>query len=245
MKKILLFGQIILFPIFIFGQNEIHNAENFSEGTVLVFQNCISENVSVGKAGKNQIWDFSSLSAEDNQITEEMISPEETTFKTVFPDANLVEKYSDGRLVFMNKTNTENYLLGFVDTESEMTMNYPKPMLFAKRPIKFGDKFNNEYETEYSVKGMDFKGKGTVSIVADGYGTLILPNGKYENVLRVKITQTQTDKLIKYQSESITETISYVWFDANHTSALLKIDETKSTYYNNKSVQYLLSEVNK
>jgi hypothetical protein len=246
MKKLLLFGQTLLLSSFVFGQPEIQNAENFSEGTILVFQICNSDNVLVGKAGKKQTWDFSSLNLkEGDKITEEMISPDETNFKTNFPDANLVEKYSDGRLVFMKKTDKENYLLGFVDTESDMTMSYPKPMLFAKRPLKFSDNFRDEYETEYSVKGMDFKGKGTVSIVVDGYGTLILPNGKYENVLRVKITQTQTDKLIKYQSESTTETVSYVWFDDKHTSALLKIDETKSTYYNNKSVQYLLSETTK
>lgn len=245
MKKLYLFGLIILLSSFVSGQTEIQNAENFNEGTVLVFQNCDTENVTVRKSGEKQTWDFSDLILKKGDKTiEEMISPNETNFKYKFPKANLVEKYSDGRLVFMDKTDTENFLLGFIGTESEMKMVYTKPMLFAKRPIKFGDKFNNKYETEYTVKGMDFKGNGTVSIVADGYGTLILPNGKYENVLRVKITQSQTDKLIKYQSENTTETVTYVWFDNEHASSLLKIDETKSTYYNEKFVQYLLSETN-
>lgn len=246
MKKLYLLGQILLLSSFMFGQTEIKNAENFNEGTVLVFQNCEADNVTVGKPGEKQIWDFSNLILKEGDKTiEEMISPNETDFKDKFPKANLVEKYSDGRLVFMNKTDTENFLLGFIEIESEMMMVYTKPMLFAKRPIKFGDKFNDNYETEYSVKGMNFKGNGTVSIIADGYGTLILPNGKYENVLRVKITQTQTDELIKYQSESTTETVTYVWFDSEHASALLKIDEIKSTYYNSKSVQFLLDETNK
>lgn len=246
MKKIYLLGQIILLSSFVFGQVEIKNAENFDNGTTLVFQNCESDNVSVGKSGKKQTWDFSNLIVKEGEKTiEEMISPDETEYKDKFPNANLIEKYSDGRLVFMNKSETENHLLGFVGTESDMVMSYPKPMLFAKRPIKFGDKFSDDYTTEYTVKGMDFKGNGTISIVADGYGTLILPNGTYENVLRVKITQSQTDKLIKYQSENTTETVTYVWFDNEHASALLKIDETKSTYYNSKSVQFLLEETNK
>lgn len=212
----------------------------------MTFQNCVSETVSVGKAGKKITWNFSSLKIKKDDITtEEMISPDKIHFKTDFPDANLVEKYSDGRLVFMKKTETENYLYGFVDTTSDITMNYIKPMLFAKRPLNFNDSYNGEYETEFSVKRMGFKGKGTVSIVSDGYGILILPNGKFENVLRVKITQTQTDKMIQYQSENTTVTVSYVWFDENHTSALLKIDDTKSTYYNNTSVQYLISETHK
>ena len=244
MKKQILIVFTLLLPIILFAQPKIENAENFVNGTVLTFQNCESENVEVGKSGKNQTWDFSSLKEKKDDLTiEEMILPQKTSFATKFPESNLVEKYSDGRLVFMNKTENENHLLGFVDTNSNMTMNYTKPMLFAKRPIKFKDNFQGNYEAEYSVKGMDFKGKGEVSITADGYGTLILPNGKYENVLRVKITQKQTDTMKQYQSQSTTETISYVWFDENHTSALLKIDETKSTYYDDKSVQYLLSEV--
>lgn len=243
MKKIFLVGQMILLSAVIFGQTEIKNAENFTEGMILIFQHCESDNISVGQSGKNKTWDFSLLiKKEGEQLTEEMIAPDETDLKSEFPDANLVEKHSDGRLVFMKKMTTENYLVGFVDTESGLKINYLKPMIFAKRPLKYGDKYGGEYEVEYSTRGMDFKGKGTISIVADGYGTLILPNGKYENVLRVKITQIQTDKLIQYQSESTTETISYVWFDNEHTSALLKIDETKSAYYNSKSVQFLLEE---
>lgn len=241
MKTILLI--VFAFPVLLIAQPNIKNAENFTEGVVLTFQNCESENIEVGKAGKNKLWDFSELKKKNNDLTiEEMILPESTAFDKEFSEANLVEKYSDGRMVFMSKTENENHLLGFVDTNSNMTMHYTKPMLFAKRPIKFKDNFNDVYETEFSVKGMEFKGKGTVSIVADGYGTLILPNGKFENVLRVKISQTQTDVMKQYGSQNVTETTTYVWFDENHASAILKIDETKSTYYNEKSVQYLVSE---
>lgn len=243
MEKRFLIIALFLFPISLFAQPKIENAENFIDGIVLKFQNCESENVEVGKAGKNKLWDFSNLKIKENDLTiEEMILPQKTAFAEKFPDANLVEKYSDGRMVFMSKMENENHLLGFVDTNSNMIMHYTKPMLFAKRPIKFKDNFNDVYETEFSVKGMEFEGNGTVSIMADGYGTLILPNGKFENVLRVKISQTQTDVMKQYGSQNVTETTTYVWFDENHASALLKIDETKSSYYNDKSVQYLISE---
>jgi hypothetical protein len=243
MRKILLFGQVFLLSTFVFGQVEIQNAENFSEGTILVFQNCYSENVTVGEAGEKQTWDFSSLIIkESNTTTERMVAPESTKFGELFPKANLVEEYSDGRLVYILKTDAENYLLGFVDTTNNITIKYNDPMLFAKRPLKYGDTITDSFTTEYSVRGLDFKGQGTVTIIADGYGQLVLPNGTYENVLRVKIIQEQTDILIQYSSESKTETVSYVWFDGTHTSSLLKVDETKSTHYNNKSVQYLLSE---
>ena len=71
---------------------------------------------------------------------------------------------------------------------------------------------------------------------------LILPNKTYENVLRVKIVQKTINKIIQYNSESITHTTTYVWFDKLHTSALLKIDKTESDYFNDYSIQYLLRE---
>lgn len=243
MKKYLILFATFTTSFFMFGQVVIKNAENFVEGIILTFQNCENENVNVGEPGKKQTWDFSTLKIKKNDLTiEEMIAPELTNMASNFPDANLVERYSDGRLVFMNKTENENYLLGFVDTNTNIVMKYTKPMLFAKRPLKYKDHFDSDFETAYTIKGMDFTSKGNVSIVADGCGTLILPNGKFENVLRVKITQTQIVVLTQYNSQSTTETVSYVWFDDNHTSALLKIDETKSTYYNDTLVQFLLSE---
>lgn len=242
MKKItwIIYG---LLPTVLFGQPLIENAENFKEGTVLVFQHCETENVSVGNSGANQVWDFSSLKTKESETTtERMVLPQSTKYGELFPQANLVEEYSDGRLVYMLKTEDENHLLGFVDTTNNMTLKYNDPMLFAKRPLKYGDTITDLFTTEYTVRGLDFKGQGTVTIIADGYGKLVLPNGTYENVLRVKIAQEQTDTLIQYSSVSKTETISYVWFDGTHTSSLLKVDETKSTHYNNKSVEYLLSE---
>jgi hypothetical protein len=232
-----------LLPAVLYGQPLIENAENFKVGTVLVFQHCETENVQFGNGGANQVWDFSSLKIKKSETTiERMVLPQSTKHGELFPKANLVEEYSDNRLVYMLKTDTENYLLGFVDTTKSLILKYNDPMLFAKRPLKYGDTITDSYTTEYSMKNFDFKGQGTVTIVADGYGKLVLPDNTYENVLRVKITQEQTDILTQYSSVSKTETISYIWFDKTHTSALLKIDETKSTHYNNKSVEYLLSE---
>jgi len=232
-----------LLPICLFGQITVNNAEDFTVGTVLVFQHCEAENVSEGKTGENQTWNFSKLKLKKGETTtERMVSPQSTKKWNLFPNSNLVEEYSDGRNVYVSKTETENLLMGYVDTTNDMILKYEDPMLFAKRPFKYGDTITDVFTTEFSVKGMDFKGSGNVTITADGYGKLILPNGKYDNVLRVKIVQHQADTLVQYSSVNTTESITYVWFDNVHTSSLLKINEVKSTYYNDRSIEYLLSE---
>lgn len=90
---------------------------------------------------------------------------------------------------------------------------------------------------------MDFTGTGMATVEADGFGTLILPHKTYPNTLRIKIIQKQSDIMEQYHSISKTTVITYVWFDKNHGSALLKMKETKSQYYSDTNIEYLLSEM--
>lgn len=94
-------------------------------------------------------------------------------------------------------------------------------MLNAKRPLNYGTVVTNTFTLSGS------QALGIITLDPDGYGTLILPNGTYNNVLRVKITQVHP---------WFTYTV-HVWFDGNKKSALLKID-------NQPNVEYLLSEAN-
>src|SRR5690625_111006 len=236
---------LLIFPVLLNAQGLIiENAENFENGTVLTFQKCEPDNVSPQEKGENITWDFTKLiDKNDETITEEIVAPKETDYYDTFPNADLVEKYSDGRLVYFIKSKDANKMVGFVNPNSGILVHYENPMLFMKRPIKFGDSISDSYSTKYTVSNMDFKGKGNVSIVADGYGTLKLPNNKvYENVLRVKITQNQTDEMVQYSNKIQMTTTTYVWFRPENASALLKINKIESQYYNNNMVEYLLSE---
>ncbi len=145
--------------------------------------------------------------------------------------------------MFFNLTENENYLIGFADEKSNLIIHYSDPMIFMKRPIQFGDSISDSFKRTYNINGMDMTGTGTIHVVADGTGTLILPNGKYENVIRIKIEIIQLDAPVQYSSwpsKSVQKT--WVWFDGKHTSALLKIDQTESPYYKDKNVRYLIKE---
>lgn len=239
MKRLFLMA---LIPAAVWAQPNIQKAEDFSIGTTLKFRTCESDKVNEGKGGKDQIWDFSGLKLKKDTITEWMVAPASVPNASLFPAATFVEKYSDGKYVYASKVSGQNFLLGFADETSNILIKYPNSLLFAVRPMTFGTTVTDEFTDEFSFGNMNFKGTGTCTVSADGYGTLILPNGKYSNVMRVKITQSQTDSLIQYRTVNVTNSISYVWFDENHTSALLKIDSTESGTYKSKTVEFLLSE---
>ncbi len=220
MKKQFTLLMLTIIPAIVWGQPTITNAEDFTIGTVLKFQKCNPTSVSAGSSGASQTWNFSALATLPDTTTEWMVLPSSTTNGSLFPTANQVEKYSDGRFVYVNKTANENYLVGFIDTtNSYPATHYPNPMLFAKRPLNYGTIVTDTFTMTGS------SALGIVTINPDAYGTLILPNGTHNNVLRVKITEVHP----------WFNFIVYVWFDGINTSALLKID-------NQPNVEYLLSE---
>lgn len=226
----------------IYAQNHFQNIENFKEGTTLLFQQCKTDIFETGGAGNNTTWDYSGLKKENRTITQWIISPEKSSGGAAYPGATLVEKYADGKYVFLKADKSKTYLLGFTDETSKVNIRYDQPVLIAKRPFSYKDTVIESYTTSYTVNGMDFSGTGTVNIEADGFGTLILPDKTYTNTLRIKITQKQTDTSKQHQLTNELTIITYAWFDKNHTSALLKMTETTSQYHSDKSIEYLLSE---
>lgn len=244
MKKIFILTQLVTYFAIssIYAQENYTNIENFKEGTVLVFQNCETDVFETENTGKNTIWNYSDLKKLDKITTQWIVAPNGINETIDYPETTLVERYSDGKYVFLKEDKSKTYLLGFVDEKSKVQIKYPKPVLIANRPFSYNKKITEPYTSSYSVNGMDFLGKGTVTIEADGFGTLILPNKTYDKVLRIKITQNQADTMNQYNSISKMTITTYVWFDRNHSSALLKMTETKSQYHSDKNIEYLLSE---
>jgi len=219
-------------------QLTVNTCENFSIGTVLKFRNCQTSGVYHGDTGANQTWDFSNLSTIDT-VTEWVLSPSATPHGSMYPTATFVEKHSDGTYVYAHATADSGYLVGFEDSVNQFVIQYSNSMLFAVRPISYGDTATDSFVMNYSSSSLNFPGKGQSSIIADGYGTLILPNASYSNVLRLKIMQVEADTSTP---PYITTIITYGWWDNIHNSALLKIDSTNSPTYISQDVLYMISE---
>jgi len=223
-------------------QPKITRNENFPIGWKLIFRNIDPASLSTGKTGANQTWDFSSMTLLPDSTIELITDPAWTAGGKDFPDANMVEQYSDGSYVFVNKNDSENYMVGYMG--NGVKINYPKNILFGKRPMTYPDSFSRTYTARYSIQGLNYlySGGGHIQTIVDGYGTLKLPGATYGNVLRLKISQSQKDTTLPGGAIRSSTTISYVWFDETHYSALLKIDSTNSGSNISRSAAYLLQE---
>src|SRR5579872_5189605 len=115
-SKACLFVLIVL-PAIGFSQVTIKDAEDFTIGTVLKFQQCDTAGVKPGFTGPKQTWDFSTIKASGAVITEEMVKPETTPNAKQFPTANMVEKFSDGQFVYADKESILSSTVGYVSTK--------------------------------------------------------------------------------------------------------------------------------
>ncbi len=81
-------------------------------------------------------------------------------------------------------------------------------------------------------------GTGYIATTGDAYGTLMLPTGTYNNVLRIKKLQSETDTL-SGSAGATTITTSYLWFDNVHHPPLLRIDSVIGITGSNYTVMFL------
>jgi len=224
-------------PLISVAQVTIKSPEDFTIGTTLKFQGCDTTGIKPGLLGAKQTWDFSTLKP-TKQSTETIIAPADAPNSSKYPKTTQVEKNSDGSYVYVEKEALNSLMLAYVSGNN--TIEYTKPMIFAKRPTNFGGTNSYPYASKMNWGGIQSESTGMSTIAAEGYGTLILPDKKkYTDVLRIKITQKE-----KNAQGNMTIT-TYVWFDDKHKSALLKISIINTPQYNSKSVEYLLSEEDK
>ncbi len=156
-----------------------------------------ADNFTPGPAGANQTWDFSNL-----QLmfvgTDTPMEISQTPFAAQFPTANNCYKFSSmfpPDRYYYQKISPDKYeIIGLAITATSGDNYTPNPRTFATFPYTFGTVFNDTYRT------VEETADTSVQITYDAYGTLILPTGTYQNVIRQKVVKNGTST-------------DYVWFN--------------------------------
>lgn len=194
-------------------------------------------NVDVGQAGANQVWDFSDMEV-TGDLTSFMLNAKETPKSNALPEANtVIEEFNNKFYFSVNKNIVEQH--GFVGCGGGV-LHYDAPFVKMIYPFTYGDTYDGEFGGQYITKDgkKGPKVSGRYSLEADAYGTLILPGDvTINNVLRLKTTRVRS-----YSSASENITTTYRWYAEDVRYPLLSIiqrqngEETKTirtAYYAN------------
>lgn len=151
-----------------------------------------SADFSVGSAGQDQIWDFSGLTS-STSMTQNAVAASEGNGSAQFETASLA--YVDGMSAYYFGTSNGAFqeLGSYSGSDNQITsevFNDAKDLL--RFPVGFGQSFTDDFNSvnrSYTMS-QPYEKAGSISVEVDGSGSLITPEGTFDNVLRVKSIET-------------------------------------------------------
>lgn len=198
MKKALLFLLSVGSFIASYAQPTIHAADVnpvIGDTIKLFFYNGA---INTGQIYANALWDFSTLSTQYPTITSHYIAPDSTFNAALFPNANLCDYDSVHATCYYYYADSTRF--SYIGTASSNSNHideiYLNPQATYRYPLTYNTHYTDSvseirvYQNGSSMDSAIIRGKADWNVV--GYGTLILPSGTFNNVLKVVITDTQT-----------------------------------------------------
>lgn len=220
-KKLLLLS-VMLFPMISYAQPIITSSIYPPDGTMIDLVQCKFSDIQENNVGEDVIWDFSGLESNSNTYSLLFEESSESPYDTLFPNANKVVRYIQGQdtLYTYNSLNDiELAQVGVVIPEPfNIILDYSDGETILKFPVTYEDSW---VDSLAFILNSGTELKGSITTVMDGYGTLILPNGTYDNVIRtheiwsVPGWNSESHKYRYYSPDFYYELLSFIRGDSD------------------------------
>ena len=198
----------------------------------------------VSAKGADVTWDFTGIVEEDSTRFPGLFVVADTTpFFSDFPQANqcvFTEVFDPevGQLrgyQYFQATDDEWRLLGIKVASSlgNLGTTYSEPAVFLEFPMEYEDAFSNFYAGEIDLGIVSSQFDGLAIVDADAYGTVMLPNGTFDNCMRIErsvAASDSTDLGLGIIEITKSQSLTYTWFSPDHPGPLA-VYET-SEFYN-------------
>lgn len=190
--------------------------------------NSFSTQLSSGNAGANQTWNLASMSGTTSGITT-VVTASSTPNGSQFPNANIAYSTPGAGTTYMNMTSSAWQYYGVVPASGTPVIAYSNPEDMLRFPFTFNNTYTDTWAAQFT-SGYTFYRTGTTTVTADGYGTLITPNGTYTNVLRIHFYQSYKDSaffgtpyIINYTNDQ------YIWYKEGYHTYLASVYSTTNS----------------
>lgn len=150
--------------------------------------------VEQGPPGTAQTWDHSDL-VSLGATSFAYVTPASTGVSSSFPGSTVALPIPGvpGSYVFYNSASTGLFQLGARQTGT--TLFYNNAETLFPFPCSYGTTWTDEFGSNYTSGGQSAVRTGTITGEADGTGTLILPFGTIQNVIRIHVVENSEDVL--------------------------------------------------
>jgi hypothetical protein len=178
--------------------------------------------VAPGDAGPDQVWDFSGIIIfGEKMVSRITFAPLNKEKNTVDFDIILNERGSE----YFFKL-TEDYFMEVGGVTKDYTLIYSDPIIRMIYPFAYGNHFTDNFAgLAKAQNGQKVDFSGVYSVTADAYGTLVLPDHAYTDVLRVR---TESNGIEINQCNSVeAKVIRYLWYAPGHRYPVLNVSITE------------------
>lgn len=172
-----------------------------------------------GIGGAGLIWDFSGVTA-TGTANMNHVDPASTPSSASFPDATVAVSQGTAYSYFEG-TSSAWYYNGVV--ASGNLIPYSDAEKLMEFPFTYNDSYSDNFGATFTA-GVTITRAGTVNVSADAYGTLMLPYGTINNVIRVKVIENYTDSYTITVPVTLTyAATNYYWYKADTHYPVLSI----------------------
>ncbi len=203
---------------FFFGQIPILDSSNVSPIVGLNYSSTYDfPNSSQTTPGANVTWNYSTIGGMGGTIGVNCLSESNYPEDTLFPTSNTSYYYgaTDYRILESSASSLKKWSHR---TSSDNAYNLIEPEDILRFPFTYGDSYTDTWYGYYPwcqtgpcntsstiTMPPTCKRRGTTTVNAIGYGTLILPGGNtYNNVLLIKTDVSYTDSIYFFSSLQVT-----------------------------------------
>ncbi|MCK4569392.1 MAG: T9SS type A sorting domain-containing protein [Bacteroidales bacterium] len=236
MKNLYLFLSCLLISGVILAQPTLQYPENAPTiGDISQIQLVSPQGLSHLPIGADVSWDFSQLNnLTAGQIT--VIDPSDAPAGNEFPTANTALNMNDSIFTYCLIDETGFYYLGMqmLVVQNASLTKYTDSRKFMEYPFTYTDVFTDTYKGVITVEMANIEVRvSAISVAtADSYGTLILPTGTYNNVLRTTTANEEIDSIFhqgSFMMVMLVSKIEYIWYSASSSTPLFNIMVSNST----------------
>lgn len=192
-----------------------------------------------GPTGANVIWDHTTIPSDTNVSgTSVFYAANSLPNFTSFPTAN-IGYLRFGTFEFYYIANSDSQSLVKGDVHGENLTENPKRILTF--PFTFNDSFSDDFSGTSPFGGNDSVRYGTTQVEADAYGTLLLPYGSIQGVLRVKSEASFVDSSDAGVFYRFTET-DYRWYKPGIHFPILAYKKIESNVLPTFIIHYIMDQ---
>ena len=228
MKTLYTLGATLLAYTCLTAQTSLSSNDISDIGDKIQHFNCDTIGVEPGVSGNGVTWDFSTLVPSTDTLNLNFIDPSGTPNAASFANATQAQQEENGALSYFELTSNEYNYWGSTTDDGQggtVVYSYTDAAKYFSFPLNYGDQSNDNTIAGYNSGGIDFDRTGTITTEYDGFGTLILPTGTFDNVSRIRINEDNDDIAIYFGQTITIKTIitTYQWYQKGTKEPLLTI----------------------